>query len=123
MNIDDLTIAQAREIAAMVSPTPSAPVTDTMIGAYVIARCCDAGVHAGVLAWWKGRECELTEARRLWYWKPADGAKFLSGVAVHGLDDSSKVGEPINVILTENCEIIRCSPAAAVSIRGIKSNG
>ena len=123
MNIDDLTIAQAREIAAMVSPPPPAPVTDTMVSAYVIVRCRDAGVHAGVLAWRKGRECELTDARRLWYWKPANGSKFLSGVAVHGLDASSKVGEPINVILTENCEIIRCSSAAASSIKGIKSNG
>ena len=88
-----------------------------MIGKFVIVRCCDAGVHAGVLEMHEGRECVLSEARRLWYWKPADGAAFLSGVAVHGLHPDSKLGEPIRVHLTENCEIIECSDVAAKSIR------
>ena len=91
-----------------------------MIGKYVIVRCRDAGVHAGVLAQHNGRECVLTEARRLWYWKPADGAAFLSGVATHGLHIDSKIGKAVERIhLTENCEIAQCSEAAAASIRAI----
>ena len=87
-----------------------------MIGKFVIVRCRDAGVHAGILEGNEGRECVLNSARRLWYWKPANGASFLSGVAIHGLHKDSKLGEPIRVHLTENCEIIECTPEAATSI-------
>lgn len=91
-----------------------------MIGKYVIVRCRDAGVHAGVLEANEGREAVLTESRRLWYWKAAKKKKFLSGVAVAGLDDSSKVGAALpRLHLTETCEIIECSAEAEASIRGI----
>jgi hypothetical protein len=121
MNIEDLTIKQARELATMFGGSQSAPpaISNGMIGKYVIARCRDAGVHAGVLESYNGRECVLSESRRLWYWKAAKGA-FLSGVAVHGLSNESKIGDPIRVHLTENCEIIECSDVAQKSIRGAK---
>lgn len=91
-----------------------------MIGKYVIVRCRDAGVHAGVLEAHDGRECVLTEARRLWYWKPANKAAFLSGVATEGLHATSKVGAPVpRIHLTENCEIAECTPAAEASIREV----
>ena len=95
-----------------------------MIGKYVIVRCRDAGVHSGVLESRQGRECTLTDSRRLWYWKvPIGCSAFLSGVANSGLDPDSKVGESVSsIILTENCEIIECSSAAEQSIRGIKSH-
>jgi len=128
MNIEDLTIKQARELAQMFCQSaPSsaafaapAPHSD-MVGRYVIVRCKDAGVHAGELVSHSGRECSLKDARRLWYWKPANGAAFLSGVAKEGLHDDSKVGVPVDTILTENCEILRCTPRAEKSIRGAKS--
>jgi len=85
-------------------------------GDYVIVRCKDAGVHAGVLVSYDGRTAELAESRRLWYWKVANNGAFLSGVAVHGLHSDSKVGAPIDVVLTETCEIIRVSESAAESI-------
>ena len=70
-----------------------------------------------------GASASLTEARRLWYWKPLNNAAFLSGVAVDGLEDSSKVGKPVSRLhLTENCEIIECSPEAEKSIRGQKNH-
>lgn len=88
-----------------------------MIGKYVVVRCRDAGVHAGILEAHNGRECTLTESRRLWYWKPARGG-LLSSVVVHGLDATSKVGEPQpRIILTENCEISECTAEAEASIR------
>lgn len=122
MNIEDLTIKQARELAEMFGTSPSvqAPINNGMVGKYVIVRCRDAGVHAGVLERYNGRECVLNESRRLWYWKAAKGA-FLSGVASHGLSGGSKVGAPVRVHLTENCEIIECSDVAEKSIRGAKS--
>ena len=81
-----------------------------MIGKYVIVRCRDAGVHAGFLESNEGRECVLTESRRLWYWKPANGQKYLSGVAVAGLHCDSKISVVVTRMhLTEDCEIIECS--------------
>ena len=97
--------------------------SNSMIGRYVIVRCRDAGVHAGVLEHYEGREATLTEARRLWYWKPANGAAFLSGVAVDGLDGASKVGKPVRrLLLTEDCEIIETTSEAERSIRNQKNH-
>lgn len=91
--------------------------TDPWIGKYVVVRTRDAGVHAGILKAHEDRSCELSESRRLWYWKPANKAAFLSGVATEGLDHkASKVGAPIDILLTENCEIIACTEQAAQSI-------
>jgi len=94
-----------------------------MIGKYVIVRCRDAGVHAGVLEAHKGREAVLIDSRRLWYWRPAARKKFLSGVAVAGLDESSKVGATLpRLHLTETCEIILCTDVAVASIRSIRDD-
>lgn len=96
-------------------------IDNGLIGKYVIVRCRDAGVHAGVLKAHEGREALLTESRRLWYWKPAARKKFLSGVAVDGLHKDSKIGTTIiaPLHLTETCEIIGCTNTAEKSIREI----
>lgn len=121
MNIDNLTYGEIKQIAAMFGST-NAKTDNGMVGKYVIVRCRDAGVHAGVLESYSGRECVLAESRRLWYWKPAGGAAFLSGVAAHGLHADSKVGAPVRIHLTENCEIIECSTSAEKSIREASSH-
>ena len=90
-------------------------------GLFCIIRCRDAGVHAGYVQWWQGREVFITESRRLWYWKPANNSKFLSGVANNGLEEG-KLGEPITVLLTETCEIIPCTKVAEISITGWPSD-
>ena len=97
----------------MSDPVPA----DDWLGKYVIVRCRDAGVHAGILKSRSDRQCELTESRRLWYWKVANKGAFLSGVASEGLDKRSKVGVPVDVVLTENCELIACNEVAEKSIR------
>lgn len=119
MNIDELTIAQARGIAQMFgSNNAETPFNNGMLGKYVIVRCRDAGVHAGVLESTNGRECILTEARRLWYWKVKGSGDFLNAIALSGVHDDSKLSAPVERIhLTENCEIIQCSRAAEESIR------
>ena len=118
MNINDLTIGQAKELAALFGSQPATAALDNkMTGKYVIVRCKDAGVHAGVLESYSGREAVLTESRRLWYWKCAEGA-FLSAAAMHGLSDESKVGVALpRIHLTETCELIECSDIAEQSIR------
>ena len=122
MNIDDLTIGQARALVSQFSGSTAPQIDNGMIGSYVIVRCRDAGVHAGELVSHNGRECVLKGARRLWYWKPANGAAFLSGVATEGLSDTSKVGAPVDTHLTENCEILLCTDKAEKSIRGAKNH-
>lgn len=125
MNIDDLTLRDIKELRSLFSgaapaepPKPLKP----LIGKFVIVRCRDAGVHAGVLTDYDGREADLTESRRLWYWKPANNASNLSGVATEGLHANSKVGAPVTIHLTETCEIIVCSTVAEKSIREAKSH-
>lgn len=120
MNIDDMKLGDLKALVAAFSAQPEQPQSDK-IGKYVIVRCRDAGVHAGELVSASGRGCSLKGARRLWYWKPANGAAFLSGVAVEGLDQASKVGVPVDTDLTENCEILLCSDKSAESIRGATS--
>ena len=118
MNINDLTIGEAKQLAAMFNRSDSGTINNGMIGKYVIVRCRDAGVHAGVLESHHGRECVLTDSRRLWYWKAANGA-FLSSVANVGVASDSKIGEAVpRIHLTENCEIIECSTIAEGTIRG-----
>ena len=88
-----------------------------MIGKYVIVRCRDAGVHAGTLVANEGREAVLSNSRRLWYWVCGGKKKFLSGVAVAGLAQGSKIGTTLERLhLTETCEIIQCTDVAAQSI-------
>ena len=95
----------------------------TFKGKYVVVRCRDAGVHAGVLEDMEQRVCRLSEARRLWRWRVAKDEAgnqpcFLGEVAAHGLsDDYTRVGQPVDLFLTENCEVILCSEKAEKSIR------
>lgn len=95
-------------------------INNGMVGKFVIVRCRDAGVHAGVLESHQGRECVLTEARRLWYWRVKKGptGDFLNAVALSGLEKGSKVSAAVpRIHLTENCEIIEAAPEAESSIR------
>lgn len=113
-------LLSATNTAEKVSATPRERVVeDNLIGQYVLVRCRDAGVHAGFLESRRGRECVLTQSRRLWYWKCKKSA-FLSGVAVYGLHSDSKVGAELErICLTENCEIIVCTHPAQKSIAGM----
>ena len=116
MNIDNLTYGELKQIANIFNK-PESAIDNKMIGKYVVVRCRDAGVHSGILESHNGRECVLTESRRLWYWKAAKGA-FLSAVATEGVSDESKIGREIpRIHLTENCEIIECTKEAEESIR------
>lgn len=87
------------------------------IGQYCVVRCHDAGVWAGVVEALGGRSVRLSSGRRLWSWTPADGQKTLSGIAIAGLS-AGRIAAPVEtVLLTENCEVMLCSPEAAASIQ------
>lgn len=120
MNIENLTIAEAREIARMFGAvTQAAPAPHPMVGKYVILRCYSAGVHAGVLVSQVGDQAVLRDSRRLWSWT-ANAGVALSGLAVHGLK-SGKIDVVLpEIALTGVIETIPCSRVAEDSIHGAK---
>jgi hypothetical protein len=120
MNINDLTIGQAKELAAMFGAgkqTEAVALPHPMIGEYVIARCYSAGVHAGEVVSVDGENVILKDSRRLWSWKAADGVA-LSGVAQHGITKQSCKIDTQNplIYLTGVCELIPCTRKAKESI-------
>lgn len=76
----------------------------------VIVRTYSAGVHYGHLVSREGQEVRLTGSRRIHYWT---GALSCSELATRGPGAGSRLGDPIDVTLTEAIEIIDCSPDAA----------
>jgi ferredoxin-fold anticodon binding domain-containing protein len=117
MNIEDLTIKQARELAALFSGVTAAPSAHPFIGKYCIARCYSAGVHAGVVVSVEGENVTLKDSVRLWSWRATEGLA-LSGVAQNGLDKSMSKLDVVNpeIFLTGVCELIPCTQKARESI-------
>lgn len=118
MNIEDLTIGQARELVRLFGATSPVATVSPFIGRYVLVRCYSAGVHAGELVSQDGDIVILKNSRRLWQWKAKAGVA-LSGVAVNGLAPSgSKVDVELpELMLTGVIETIPTSEAARESIR------
>jgi hypothetical protein len=86
---------------------------------YVIVRTYSAGVFAGTLVSRDGKEVQLADARRLWYWA---GAASLSQLAVDGTSKPTECKFPIavpSVTLTEAIEILDVTPKAETSIKGV----
>ena len=86
---------------------------------YVIIRTYSAGVFAGWLKSREGKEVELSEARRIWYWA---GAASLSQLAQEGTSEPNECKFPCEVdkiILTEAIEIIYCTEQARLSIKDV----
>lgn len=87
---------------------------------WVIIRTYSAGVHFGVLNRREGKEVELTNARRIWYW---DGAASLSQMAVDGVSkpENCKFSVVVpSITLTEAIEVIPCTEKAVKSINRVK---
>jgi hypothetical protein len=118
MDINSLTIGQARELAALFGNTVTSKPSP-FIGKYVIVRTYSAGVHAGELVSQDGDIVVLKDARRLWKWKAKQGVA-LSGVAVHGIH---RPESKVDVIVPEHMligsiEVIPASGDAKESIHG-----
>ncbi len=110
INIDDLTLGQAKEIQR-ISHTQSKGLGYDLIGKFCIFRCTDAGVHCGVLHSRDGRQVLSKNSRRIWRWS---GANTLSELSLTGADSSyTRISEPVeSCLLTEVCEIILCSKSS-----------
>jgi len=120
MNIEELTLKQIREIAALfpsatqVSGSPIIP-SHPMLGRRCLLRTYSAGVHIGTIEYINpsnAMEVKLNTALRLWKWE--GGGLSLSDVASKGIKGGrlNKTGE---VFLTNVIEIIPTTELAEKS--------
>jgi len=124
MDIDKLTIGQAKEIAAIFGrekeTRPS--IMAEFIGKYVIVRSRNEGLNAGKLIAADDTGCVIEDARRLWYHEPADKAvSWYEGVAIHGLANS-KAAPPRLKVIVEDYSCTLCTEKAEASIRGYEDH-
>lgn len=116
MNIDELTVGQAKELAAMFSQQATPALDGFAIGHSVIIRTFSAGVWCGTLEQKAGKEVILRNARRMWYWKSAKSIS-LSGVVVYGINQAeSKIAPPVDRVWLEAIEILPITGNALKSI-------
>jgi len=117
INLEDLTIKQAKELAALFNnTTKSESGLSGLVGKKVIIRTYSAGVHFGILSEKSGTEVILNNSRRLYYWKTNNGGLSLSEVANAGLSSESKVCSPVPLQWLDAIEIIPCSVDAIQNI-------
>ena len=87
---------------------------------YVIVRGDRSGVFAGYLSRRDGREVELRQSRRIWYWS---GAASISQLANDGTSDPINCKFPEAVesqLILDAIEVIPATENARKSIEGVK---
>jgi len=120
MNIDNLTIGEAKQLAAFFGSqsSQSAQGLNCMIGKKVIVRTYSAGVWFGELEQKSGNEVIIKNARRMWKWWAAESIS-LSAVAIYGVKHkNSKIVEAVPQVWLEAIELIPCADAAIKSLEG-----
>lgn len=108
MTIDNLTIGEAKELAAMFGATQKCS-RHPMLGQRVLVRTYSAGVHIGTLVSAEGMECLLKDSLRLWKWE--GGGLSLSAVATNGIV-KGRLNRTPEVFLTNAIEYIPITKAA-----------
>lgn len=120
MNINDLTIEQAKELVSMFVAPKSESTSgglNCMIGENVIIRTYSAGVWFGLLDQKSGNEVILKNARRMYQWWCKEGIS-LSAVALYGIkQDKSRIIEAVPSVWLEAIEIIPCSEVAIKDLK------
>lgn len=121
INIEELTIGQAKELATLFSaPQQQQQQTglNSMLGKKCIVRTYSAGVWFGEIAEKSGNEVILKNARRMWYWHAAESIS-LSAVALYGINQAkSKIVAAVPTVWLEAIELIPASAWAITSIEG-----
>lgn len=120
MDINTLTIGQAKELAALFGGQSSAQFVTPHIGKICIVRTYASGVFCGEVVAHSGRMVEIKNCRRLWSWKAADSIS-LSAVAVHGVKGSQNRFPPATESQTilDALEIIPATQTAIDSIHAV----
>jgi hypothetical protein len=121
MNIDNLTIGQAKELAALFRSSQANPDQvglNAMVGKKCIVRTYSAGVWFGEIAEKSGNEVIVKHARRMWQWWAAEGIS-LSAVSMHGIiHEKSKIAGGVDEVWLEAIELIPATRKAITSIEG-----
>lgn len=112
MNIEYLTIGQAKEITKLLGATAETKPQNPFLGQFVLCRTYSAGVHVGTLKAQNGREVHLEDSIRIWKW--TDGGLSLSAIANEG-QKGGRNNRTGSVFLTEVIEIIRVTDKAKES--------
>lgn len=118
MNIDDITIKQARELANMfAAPTPikAAIVPERP----VIVRSRDAGCIYGYLLGYEGSTVHLRDARQMWSWTASEGGTLID-CATHGVKAGKFSTSASRVTVIGACAIIDCTDTAAKTLEAQK---
>lgn len=122
IDINSLTIGQAKELAALFCGVPQPQERPSslncMIGKKCVVRTYSAGVWFGEIAEKSGNEVIVKNARRMWRWWAAESIS-LSAVALHGIKhEQSKIAEAVPAVWLEAIELIPASYKAVTSIEG-----
>jgi len=126
MNINNLTIGQAKEIQSFFSSEEkkSTSIFNSIVGEYVLVRSRNEGLNAGYIELADETGIVLIEARRIWYHKPKDkSTSWYEGISISGLSNDSKISCLVNKkIIVEDYSITICSEAAKKSIQEHKTH-
>jgi len=124
MNINELTIGEAKELANLFGSNNNqnrSVTLNTMLNKKVIIRTYSAGVWFGLLSEKSGNEVILKDARRMYRWWAKESIS-LSAVAIYGVKhDKSKIVEPVKSVWLEAIEIIPCSENAIESLESAEN--
>lgn len=113
MNIDDITIGDAKKLASMFpASSPDTKAVNPFIGQRVLVRTYSAGVHIGTLVSADEMTAHLKDALRLWKW--TGGGLSLSAVATNGIK-GGRLNRTPEVFLTNAIEIIPTTEVAEKS--------
>lgn len=103
MDIDNLTIGEAKKLAALFGGGPKESISHPMLGRRCLIRTYSAGVHIGDVVFVDGMEVKLENSLRLWKWE--GGGLSLSAVANNGIK-GGRLNETGEIYLTNAIEFI-----------------
>lgn len=128
MNIDELTLKQIKEIAAIAADFSNSSHQNDKnftphIGKMCIIRAYASGVFFAEVVKQSGRMVELKNSRRLWNWKAKKGVS-VSAVALYGVEGNENKFSPTvsEQTILDALEIIPASDDCIKSINGIKDH-
>ena len=128
IDIEQLTISQVKQLAPLFSQlVPITAAQDSIhsrhVGKYVLVRSRNEGINAGYVVAADETGIVLSEARRIWYHRPADETAWYEGVANSGLRSDSKISAAVvEKVIVENYSITVCTLDAQKSIQGFKAH-
>lgn len=128
MNLDELTIGQAKQLAEIFSgsnPCAESSILKDVIGKYCITRSRSEGVLFGKIVRADETGFVIDESRRLFYHKPKDTKlSWYEGVAMSGLHPDSKISGTVErKYVIEDYSLTVCSDEAIKNIKEYESKG